>query len=175
VSVTTPLATAYELARSLPLEDAVVWLDALGHARHLTKDELQALCAAHAGESGSRVAARAVGLCDPRAESPPESRIRLWLVQAGLPTPIPQFSVIHNGEFVARVDLAWPHLRVALEYDGEWHASLGQLGRDRRRIRHLNALGWYVYPVTAADLHNPPALVAAVRDILEKVILGIPG
>jgi hypothetical protein len=166
IPVTTPLATAYELARSLPLEEAVVWLDALGHARNLTRAQMRAQCQAHRGEPGWLLATRAVDLCDPRAESPPESRVRLWLAQAGVPAPIPQYQVLHEGEFVARVDLAWPQVAVALEYDGQWHADPGQLGRDRRRIRTLTALGWYVYPVTSADLHHPDALVANIRAVL---------
>ncbi len=166
IPVTTPLATAYELARSLPLKEAVVWLDALGHARALRPANLRAHCATHEGEPGWRRATQAIGLADPRAESPPESRVRLYLTLAGLPPPVPQYCVVHNGEFVARVDLAWPALKVALEYDGQWHADPGQLARDRRRIRELNALGWYVYPVTSADLHNPTALIAQVAAIL---------
>jgi hypothetical protein len=175
VPVTTPLATGYELARSLPLEQAVVWVDALAHTRALSRRDLLAHCAGHAGGTGWRIAARAIGLCDPRAESPPESRVRLWLTLAGLPPPVPQYHVLDSfGEFVARVDLAWPRLRIAVEYDGRWHADPGQLGRDRRRIRALNALGWYVYPVTAADLHNPPALVAALRTLLTQHTLTRP-
>ncbi len=171
IPVTTPLATAYELARGPVLEDAVVWLDALGRARALRRAELVAYAACQPRHPGWRTAARAVELCDPRAESPPESRVRVYLVLAGLPAPVPQYSVLDNGEFVARVDLAWPAYRVALEYDGQWHADPGQLTRDRRRIRVLNSLGWYVYPVTAADLHDPTALVTQIRHLLENRLL----
>ena len=66
----------------------------------------------------------------------------------GLPAPVPQYVVIHDGYFVARVDLAWPRYRFAVEYDGQWHADRDQLTRDRRRTRALNAIGWYIYPVT---------------------------
>ncbi len=173
--VTTTLATGYELARSLPLEQAVVWVDALAHTRALSRRDLLAHCADHLGETGWRIASQALALCDPRAESPPESRVRLWLTLAGLPPPVPQYHVLDSfGEFVARVDLAWPRLRIAVEYDGHWHADPGQLGRDRRRLRTLNALGWYVYPVTAADLHDPPALVTALRTLLTHHTLTRP-
>src|SRR6476620_9479238 len=40
VPVTTPVATGYELARVLPLDAAVVWLDALGRARALRPQQL---------------------------------------------------------------------------------------------------------------------------------------
>ncbi len=167
VPITTPLATAYELARDRPLEEAVVWLDALGHARNLRPSDIRDHLAARPRYTGWRQAAEAIALCDPRAESPPESRVRLWLTLAGLPPPVPQHIVLDGrGQFVARVDLAWPELGIALEYDGQWHADPAQLSRDRRRIRALNALGWYVFPVTSADLHDPAALVAQVRELL---------
>jgi hypothetical protein len=157
VLMTTPLATAHGLARDLPLEEAVVWLDALGRARNLTRAGLCAYTQSQPHRPGWQRAKRAVELCDPRAESPPESRVRLWVTLAGLPPPVPQFHVHDpDGHFVARVDLAWPALKIALEYDGQWHADPHQLTRDRRRLRALNALGWYVYPVTNADLHTPP-------------------
>ena len=48
--------------------------------------------------------------------------------------PVPQHVVRGaGGEFLARVDLAYPDLRVAVEYDGAWHAEDGQFVRDRRR------------------------------------------
>lgn len=166
VPVTTPVATAYELARSLPLPDAVVWLDALARARALRPAQLRAYCLRHAHEPGWRTASHAIELCDPRAESPPESLVRLHLALAGLPAPVPQYDVVHHGRFVGRVDLAWPDLRFAVEYDGQWHSDPGQLGRDRRRLRALQAAGWYVYPVTAADLHTPDALVTTIRGLL---------
>ncbi|HWB35617.1 MAG TPA: hypothetical protein VHA75_06290, partial [Rugosimonospora sp.] len=137
----------------------------LGHTRALRATRLRALAATREGEPGWRRAARALRLADPRAESPPESRVRLWLVLGGLPPPVPQYEVLDGGAFVARVDLAWPALRLALEYDGHWHSDLGQLTRDRRRVRALAALGWYVYPVTAADLRDPAGLVAGVRAV----------
>jgi hypothetical protein len=158
----------YELATQPVLADAVVWLDALGRARNLSSEQLRAHCAIHQGRQGWRQAARALDLCDPRSESPAESRVRLHLALAGLPPPIPQFTVLHDGEFMARIDLAWPACKFALEYDGQWHADPGQLGRDRRRIRTLNALGWYVYPVTSADLHHLDALARRVRDLLAR-------
>jgi len=166
--VTTPLATAYELARSLPLEEAVVWLDALGRVRGLRPEQLRAHAARHRGRPRWYAATRAIGLCDFRAESPPESRVRLWLTLAGLPPAVSQHRVFSDGEFVARVDLAWPALKLALEYDGRWHADPGQLTRDRRRVRALNALGWYVYPVTSGDLSAPSHRVDQLRRLLRE-------
>lgn len=105
-------------------------------------------------------------LADGRAESPPESRLRVGLILAGLPAPQPQFEVRHDRRFVARVDLAYPQRKLAIEYDGAWHGEPGQFGRDRQRLNQLLAAGWRVIHVTAADLHHPGALVATVRAAL---------
>jgi hypothetical protein len=165
--VTTPVATAYELALDPVLADAVVWLDALSRVCGLSPELLWAAHATRRGH-GWRRAEQAIKLSDPRAESPPESLVRLHLALAGLPSPVPQFVVTHSGEFVARLDLAWPDWKFALEYDGQWHADPGQLGRDRRRLRTLNALGWYLYPVTSADLHHLDTLADSVRTLLTQ-------
>ncbi len=168
VPVPTPKHVAWEIARSVPLLDAVGWIDALARAQGLTCADLRAEAARHRGAPGSRRAATTLALCDPRAESPPESCLRTILVGAGLPPPIPQFPVVVNGILIARADLAWPDLRLAIEYDGSWHAHPDQLARDRRRLRALAAAGWYVYHVTAADLRDPDALVADIRAVLAR-------
>ena len=117
---------------------------------------------------GSRQALRAVELADARAESQPESVLRVVLALAGLP-PVPQFVVRGpGGVFLARVDLAYPELRVAVEYDGAWHAEDGQFARDRRRLNLLTAAGWSVLHVTAADLRDPALLVQRVRALLRR-------
>ncbi len=56
-------------------------------------------------------------------DSPPESRLRLLVVLAGLPEP----TVNHilrdpvTGEWVRRFELAYRDLLLAIEYQGRWH------------------------------------------------------
>ena len=88
------------------------------------------------------------------------------LRDAGL-RPVSQHVVLDaRGRFVARVDLAFPGQRVAVEYDGAWHAAPGQFARDRRRLNALQAAGWRVLHVTAADLHHPELVIARLRALL---------
>ncbi len=68
-------------------------------------------------------------LADGLAESPQETRLRLRLHRSGLPPPVAQYEVRCDGRFVARVDLAWPEQRLALECDGAWHGAPDQLPR----------------------------------------------
>jgi very-short-patch-repair endonuclease len=165
---TAGLRTALDIARCEPLVEAVVALDVLLAQVVVGKGELaEAAVAGRGGARGVQRVRRAVALADGRAESPPESRLRVLLALAGLPA-VPQHTVRDAaGEFVARVDLAYPDRRVAIEYDGAWHAESGQFAKDRRRLNRLVAAGWTVLHVTAADMRNPEALVARIRALLE--------
>jgi len=107
-----------------------------------------------------------VQLADPRAESPPESRLRVLLALAGLPA-VPQFTVRNDdGAFVARVDLAFPEHKIAVEYDGAWHGAPGQLYKDRRRQNLLTAVGWRTVFVTAAHMYDVEALVSQLKVLM---------
>jgi very-short-patch-repair endonuclease len=162
---TSELRTALDVARLEPLPESVTVLDALLARCIVSEDQLREGAAGLSAGRGVRSARQAVALADERAESPPESRLRVLLTLAGLP-PVPQFSVRRDGVFLARVDLAYPDRRVAVEYDGAWHGQPGELGRDRRRLNALVAAGWRVLHVTAADMHRPDEVVARVRSLL---------
>ena len=90
-----------------------------------------------------------VDIADPRAESPPESWLRWVCHDAGFPPPNPQFWVQCGNERWFRLDLAWPGIRLGLEYDGvEFHTGRA-LTNDRARLNALAAEGWTVLSVTA--------------------------
>jgi very-short-patch-repair endonuclease len=102
---------------------------------------------------------------DARAESAPESRVRVALALAGL-EPVPQHEVRVDGRFIARVDLAWPEARLALEYEGAYHFEGIQIVRDDARFERLIAAGWRVIRLSAADLRDLDGVVARVREAL---------
>jgi very-short-patch-repair endonuclease len=158
--VTTPLRTAFDCARWLPLVEAVVVIDALAHAGYFGVDELLAFAAAHPGWRWVTRVAKAAMLADPRSESPMESRLRLLLVRAGLTGLQPQLEVFApDGSFVGRLDLAFEAQKVAVEYDGAWHWR--QRRADDRRRDAVRALGWTVIVVSAEDFYGDPAGIVA--------------
>jgi hypothetical protein len=128
--------------------------------------------AAHVG-AGRRAGIGALRAVLPRvrtgAASRPETWTRLTIVDGGLPEPILDYDVFdEHGSFVACVDLAYPQLRVAIEYDGGQHRTdARQWARDIDRLEALAALGWYVIRVDRRLLFERPAelvrRVAAVR------------
>ena len=87
---------------------------------------------------------------------------------AGLSGPLVQFDVLDRaGRFVARVDLPYPELRLAIEYDGDHHRERGTFRRDVARLDALRLCGWTVLRFTADDvLRHPARVVAQVRACL---------
>ncbi|WP_405111262.1 DUF559 domain-containing protein [Micromonospora sp. NBC_01405] len=152
--VTTGIRTCWDLACWLDTVEAVALIDALLHRHAVHADDLTVYLARRRNQRGARRFAEALSLVDAGAESLPESRLRVRLVRAGLPRPVTQHVVTRNGQFVARVDLAWPDLKVAVEYDGIWHHDPEQFHRDRQRLNHLLGDDWLVLHVTSKRMRE---------------------
>jgi len=165
VRVTSPVRTTIDLARTRPLVEAVVLVDRFIQAG-LADLELARSAATGLSGRDCRHVREVLALADGLAGSPQETRVRLVLAGSALPQPVPQFTMRHRGAFVARVDFGWPQQRLALEYDGLWHAEPGQFAADRERLNRLLAAGWRVLFVTAADLRRPDQLLARVAAAL---------
>ncbi len=86
--------------------------------------------------------------------------------------PVAQYRVHDRYGFVARVDLAYPEARLAIEYDGLWHAERRAFLDDRRRLNRLDAAGWLVVHVTVEDLRRPDLLIARVRALRAQRLAG---
>lgn len=112
---------------------------------------------------GTRRAEALLALGTGPADSPPESWLRLLVVDAGFPPPEPQVEVLDlQGRLVYLLDLAWPEVRIALEYDG-YEAHEGRAEADAERDRRLAGRGWIVIRVRAEDLSKPARLIGEVR------------
>jgi very-short-patch-repair endonuclease len=167
--LTTPIRTCWDLAQWLDPVEAVVHVDALAAARSMDLAQFLRFAKGRQAERGWRRALRVATLADTGAASPPESRLRVRLVLAGVPKPVTQFVIAHNGQFIARVDLAWPDCGVGVEYDGEWHAGTDQFHADRRRLNQLMGAGWIVLHVTARRLREDfDGFVAELRAALRS-------
>jgi hypothetical protein len=165
IPVTTAEATAVRLAGFLPTDDAVCAVDQLIATGVVDLEPIRRLAVRTRGPDSGR--ARTVcDLADGLAESPQETRLRLVIGRSCLPAPVAQYRVMDDGRLVARVDFAWPAQKIALEYDGLWHAEAGQFAKDRQRLNRLRAAGWQVVFVTAVDLHRPAELIARIAEAL---------
>lgn len=162
--MSTPLRTAWDVATLEPLTTAVAALDAMVRNEATDLPALRLMADTSAGRFRATRVRRAVPLVDARAESAPESWVRVVLVMAGL-TPIPQYEVLVDG-IESRFDFAWPEAKVALEYEGAYHFEEAQIVRDDERVRRLRSAGWVVIRISAADLRNLDAVVLKVRAAL---------
>ncbi|MGY2082690.1 endonuclease domain-containing protein [Blastococcus sp. SYSU DS0539] len=160
--------TAWDVAAREPVATAVGVLDAMVRAGRVTTGTLMGLIRDRGGAWGSRRVRRAFELVDARAESPPESWVRVACALARLPAPVPQYEVVEGGVWLGRVDLAWPAQRLVVEYEGAYHFDGVQVVRDDERYRRLVAAGWRVIRVAAHDLRAMEAVVARIRDALRS-------
>jgi very-short-patch-repair endonuclease len=159
VAVTTAERTAYDLACELPLTEAVVAVDALSNVHKFEPADLDELRRRHLGARGSAQLDEVVRLANRLSQSPMESRMRLAIVFDGLPVPVLQHPV---GPFL--LDLAYPGIRLAIEYDGDAHRMQGRAMRDLDRQAYLTDNRWKVLRFTAAQvLYRPWEVVARVR------------
>lgn len=151
---------AFDLLKQRSITQAVACCDALLHAGVITADEIAGfLVGRH--DHGIRRARLRLPYLDGRAESIPESVLRVEFALRGM-HPVPQLEVFDGDRFVARLDLAFEEAKVAVEYDGGWHADPAQAEHDRVRRERLRALGWAVFVVTSADLGDLGGLLAEV-------------
>ena len=166
---TTPARTVLDTARGPDPRVSVPLLDALVSATGVTREGVEAVASAHPGLQGIRHIGRALDLVDPGAESPRESLLRVVLVTSGCPAPVTQLTIVNGaGEFVARVDLGWPRIKVAVEYDGAYHDDPRRVARDRARLNALRAAGWTVFVIDRAQLARPDDVVAMLRPVLQR-------
>jgi hypothetical protein len=153
IRVTTPLRTALDLGCKLSRTDALAAVDQFMRVHGLSHDDLAQELPRYFRRRGVVQLRAIVAVADPRSEAPSESWIRMIIIDAGLPPPELQYSVVVDGAERYRLDLAYPKHRICVEYDGvEFHTSPQDREADRVRREWLRAAGWTVVVLTQADL-----------------------
>jgi very-short-patch-repair endonuclease len=168
--LTTPVRTAYDLARRCPLVEAVVALDAVAGRFGFAPSEVLVMAERHPRARGTVRLPRVVGLSQPRAESAMETRLRMVLVLGGLPRPTVQHPVRdEHGRLLATVDMAYPDQMLAIEYEGADHFTARRGTRDAYRYTRLVDMGWRVYRYTARDVYeNSERIVSEIDRALRR-------
>ncbi|MFN8036704.1 MAG: hypothetical protein U0V73_12290 [Acidimicrobiia bacterium] len=173
IRVTTPARTLIDLCAVAPPWRVEQALDDAERRNLVTiallRERLDDL--ACRGRRGVRVMRAILDQRDPAAR-PPESmqerRLLRAIADVGLPAPVTQFEIFEFGRFVARVDAAYPAVRLALEYDSyRFHGGRAKFDLDLARRNALTRAGWHVVHVTAADLRDgAPVAMAVIRAAL---------
>lgn len=157
IRVTTPLRTALDLACKLRRREAMAALDAFAREYGITVEQLRRLLVPYFRRRGVVQARELVPLTDGRIESARESWVNLEIHDHALPAPEPQYWVLVDGVPTYRVDFAYPHARVIVEYDGEeFHSKPEKKAADEKRREWLRRNGWRVIVVTKENFDDAP-------------------
>ncbi|MBP2210272.1 hypothetical protein JOJ87_000616 [Rhodococcus ruber] len=165
VRVTSPARTV-DLARTLPVEEAVV----VGDSVLRRYPDLDFRAHFDAPRAGIAAARRVVGFLDARSESPGESLSRLRLRDAGLPAPVLQ-RTIHTpgGVFVARVDFFWEQWGLVGEFDGMVkYGTVDDVRAEKHREDALRDLGLQVVRWTWPELFRFDVVVERLRRAVHR-------
>lgn len=128
---------------------------------HCSIADLRAAVRRFRGCVGVTKLGAAVELIRSGVESPAETLTRLTIIRSGLPEPRTCCPVPVSGR-VLHSDLGYPRLKIAIEYEGEYHFSGGveQARRDLARAEAMRDAGWRVLYLTALDLRDPREFLA---------------
>lgn len=159
--ISTRSRTWLDLARTLPLRDLVCMGDQLVRIPrpefedrsepYATLESLREMSGRHSNLQGIVRAREALDHMRVGADSPPETLMRLAMLDAGLPEPELQLT-LWNGRGAPSADAGYRARRIALQYDGAHHLDEVQRHSDRRRDKAFEAAGWTVLVFTDEDL-----------------------
>lgn len=179
VRITTPARSAFEVMTIAGVEAGLVVVNRMLHAGALTKADFAKQVELHAHWPGSLTAHVVECLADGRLESVGEDRFAYLAFSQALPKPEPQLEIRdEDGVLVARLDFAWPELKVFAEFDGRAkylrHRRKGEsleefLMREKSREELVCLLtGWTCIRITWADLARPERLATRIRAVLSS-------
>ena len=164
-----PVDTWVSLAEYLSVEELIVVGDGLVRRWEplAAMTDLERAVAACTGRRGRRNLIEALAGVRPRTDSARETRVRRWLIKAGLPEPVVNYAIVDERRvFIGFEDLAFPSFRLLVEYDGGQHFTAEQSQRDIDRLESIMAVGWRV--VRLNKTHPQATAVRLVRAALAQ-------
>ena len=181
IPVTTPERTLLDLGAVCHESLVEMALDKAEHRGLVTRASIDSTLKrlGKRGRNGAGVLRRLVAANDADRRAP-ESEMETALIRClrrdGWPEPIPQYEVREGGDFVARVDAAYPDWRIAIEYQSDaYHSGLRASERDNDRRLRIIAAGWFPIEATRLDVRNGGIrLCAAVREAREAFLRQLP-
>lgn len=170
IAVTDPARTLLDLARRTNDRRLLEDIECARRLDLTSWTELVATLAKHArrGRPGIRRLRRVITQNIHREEvtdSNLELLVIALLLEHGLPEPVLHHRLLSTeGRLLGVIDLAYPHLRIAIELDGAVHQERAVFERDRPRQNAIVLAGWTVLRFTWRDLADrPEEIIDAVR------------
>ncbi|WP_347110211.1 hypothetical protein AAHB33_05735 [Paenarthrobacter sp. S56] len=104
---------------------------------------------------GIRMAREVLPLLRSGVDSPQESRLRMKILDAGLPEPAITKAIFDEyGRYISTPDLQYEEYKIALEYEGDHHRrDPVQWGKDIERDDRLRAMGWIVLKFSKVQMN----------------------
>lgn len=158
VPITTPEQTFLDMAGELDLVQLVVLGDRFVRRKVTTTDALIRAAAEWSGWHGG-LAQRAAAYVRAGVDSPPETKLRMLVVLAGLPEPVVNHKICdpETGAVLRRFELAYPELLLALEYEGRHHRADDDIwAADIDRREEMDRRSWRIVQVISTGLHDDP-------------------
>jgi hypothetical protein len=173
IPVTDPSRTLLDLGRFVSDRRLLQAIESARRLHLASWSELIAVLAKHArrGRPGVRRLRRVIAANVHReaiTDSDFELLVLALLVEQGLPEPVVHHELrTADGRFIAEIDLAYPHLRVAIELDGKVHQTGAAFERDRPRQNRIALEGWIILRFTWQTFRDrPDEIVRQVRAAL---------
>jgi hypothetical protein len=170
MTVTNVTRTFFDLGRLLKFSDFDEIGEALVIAERMELDRFEQVTRrlARRGKPGSRSAHDFLEIRagKDRRATVLERKGRAIMSSAGLPAPTPQHPIPWSPG--RRFDDAYPHAKVAIEWDSRaWHEQRQAMAADRRRDREAAAHGWVVLRFTWEEVTKKPLeIVGTVKTLL---------
>jgi len=164
--VTTPARTWVDCAALLPPDHLLALGDWALDQTLLTLEETQAIVRWARGRRGVIRAREVLPWLRTGVESGQESRLRWFIVADDLPEPEINAEIALPSRRTVRLDLAYQGLRLAVEFDGQWHHATR--AHDAERRAELAAAGWSVIVATKDDLLEPTAVLRQIRTTISE-------
>ncbi|MFC6578622.1 hypothetical protein [Planomonospora parontospora] len=120
---------------------------------------------------GLPAALAALPQLEPETYSPMETRLRMLLVDGGLPRPVANPHVFDDtGQRIAQPDLYYPQALLTIDYDGSHHdRDPRQIRQDRETMRLLALNGYLSLRYDARMILGfPREIVSEVRNLLTE-------
>ncbi|NQD89962.1 hypothetical protein HP499_19425 [Paenarthrobacter sp. CM16] len=172
VQLTSPEWTWVDLARHMGRSSLVAAGDfLLARENPLSSIEaIQEVIDRRPKVKGIRMAREILPLLRVGVDSPQESRLRLKIVDAGLPEPaVTQPVFDEHGRYISTPDLQYKEYKIAMEYEGDHHRSDPvQWGKDIERDDRLRAMGWIV--LKFSDVQMKSGWANAERKVRDALV-----
>ncbi|MFJ4026910.1 hypothetical protein ACIPWF_06900 [Paenarthrobacter sp. NPDC089989] len=177
--ITTRARTWLDCARKMDIDEITVVADHLirnprpefeGRTEpYCTLADLEDMLDRHWGTPGIRKARLALEQARVGADSAPETRLRLALGRAGLPTAGVNVRTELGPGVVRQPDLSYREWQVAVDYEGEGHSDREQIARDIAKEEDFSRAGWTLVRISKRHMSTDAATaVRKVRRALEE-------